>query len=100
MEGEIIFRGRVYGSGRMGECPLPNGDGPVKPAPGTRPELTTLEQHYRIDINTIAPAISEASWRLKISGVVESPSELRLEDLRRYEPTEQFITLSCISNPV
>ena len=32
--------------------------------------------------------------------MVEQPSELTLEEIRNYEPLEQFITLSCISNPV
>src|SRR6516165_1833638 len=32
---------------------LPNANAAVEPAPGTRPELTPLERHYRIDINTI-----------------------------------------------
>jgi DMSO/TMAO reductase YedYZ molybdopterin-dependent catalytic subunit len=85
---------------QLADTPLPNADAAVKPAPGTRPELTPLERHYRIDINTIAPAIREEDWRLRISGLVESPLELKLEDIRRYPPTEQFVTLSCISNPV
>ena len=80
--------------------PLPNSDDAVKPAPGTRPEFTPLERHYRIDINTFPPAVDEQQWRLKISGLVEQPLALTLEDLRRYEPMHQFITLSCISNPV
>jgi DMSO/TMAO reductase YedYZ molybdopterin-dependent catalytic subunit len=79
---------------------LPNADAAVKPAPGTRPELTPLERHYRIDINTSPPTIQGDTWRLKIGGLVELPLELTLEDIRRYEPMEQFITLSCISNPV
>src|SRR6516165_2458829 len=33
--------------------PLPNANVAVEPAVGTRPELTPLERHYRIDINTI-----------------------------------------------
>jgi len=70
------------------------------PAPGTRPEVTPLDEHYRIDIDTTPPAIDETSWRLHISGLVERPMALTLEDLRRYEALEQFITLSCISNPV
>src|SRR6516225_6536266 len=37
--------------------PLPNTDAAVKPAPGTRPEFTPLERHYRIDIDTIPPVI-------------------------------------------
>lgn len=32
---------------------LPNAGTTVEPAPGTRAEYTALEQHYRIDINTI-----------------------------------------------
>jgi len=39
--------------------PLPNANAGVQPAPGTRPELTRLERHYRIDINTIPPKIDE-----------------------------------------
>ncbi len=80
--------------------PLPNAEAPVKPAPGTRPELTPLESHYRIDIDTLPPTIDGNKWRLKIGGLVEHPLELTLDDIRRYAPMEQFITLSCISNPV
>jgi DMSO/TMAO reductase YedYZ molybdopterin-dependent catalytic subunit len=79
---------------------LPNADAAVQPAPGTRPEYTPLEQHYRIDINTMPPAVDESQWSLKIGGLVEQPRSLTLDDLRRYEPTHQFITLACISNPV
>ncbi len=80
--------------------PLPNASAAVVPVPGTRPEFTPLERHYRIDINTIPPAVDEQRWRLNITGLVEKPLALTLEDLRRYEPMHQFITLSCISNPV
>src|SRR5262249_12924569 len=44
--------------------PLPNANADVQPAPGTRSELTPLERHYRIDINTIPPKIDERQWRL------------------------------------
>ena len=80
--------------------PLPNADAAVQPVPGTRPEFTPLERHYRIDINTIPPAINEEQWRLNISGLVEQPMALTLDDLRRYEPLHQFVTLACISKPV
>jgi DMSO/TMAO reductase YedYZ molybdopterin-dependent catalytic subunit len=80
--------------------PLPNANAAVKPAPGTRPEFTPLERHYRIDINTFPPSVEEQQWRLKVTGLVEEPRALTLEELRRYEPLHQFITLSCISNPV
>ena len=80
--------------------PLPNAAAAVKPAPGTRPEFTSLESHYRIDINAIPPKVDEERWRLKTTGLVEQPLSLTLEQLRGYEPLHQFVTLSCISNPV
>ena len=79
---------------------LPNADAAVKPAPGTRPEYTSLERHYRIDINTTPPKVDGMTWRLKVTGLVEKPLSFTLDDLRRYEPMHQFITISCISNPV
>jgi DMSO/TMAO reductase YedYZ molybdopterin-dependent catalytic subunit len=80
--------------------PLPNADAAVKPVPGTRPEYTPLERHYRIDIDTSPPMIDPQQWRLKIDGLVEKPLALTLDELQRFEPMQQFITLSCISNPV
>jgi DMSO/TMAO reductase YedYZ molybdopterin-dependent catalytic subunit len=80
--------------------PVPNADAAVKPVPGTRPEFTPLERHYRIDINTISPTINEEQWRLNITGLVEKPLAMTLEELRSYEPLHQFVTLACISNPV
>ena len=80
--------------------PLPNADADVKPVAGTRPEFTPLERHYRIDIDTSPPIIDPRQWRLKIDGLVEKPLLLTLDDLQRFESMHQFITLSCISNPV
>jgi len=79
---------------------LPNAGAAVKPALGTRPEYTPLERHYRIDINTTPPKIDGMMWRLKIGGLVEKPLSMTLDDIRRYDPLHQFVTLSCISNPV
>ncbi len=79
---------------------LPNVNATVKPAPGTRPEYTPLERHYRIDIDTTPPEIDSMTWRLKIGGLVEKPLFFTLDELQSYEPMHQFITLSCISNPV
>lgn len=80
---------------------LPNADAAPEPAPGTRPEFTKVENHYRIDINALPPVIREEDWRLEITGMVRNPMVLTLDDLRNhYEPMHQFVTLSCISNPV
>jgi DMSO/TMAO reductase YedYZ molybdopterin-dependent catalytic subunit len=80
---------------------LPNADAAIEPAPGTRPELTPLDNHYRIDISTRPPVVEEQEWVLPITGLVDNPLELTLDDLRsNYEPMQQFVTLACISNPL
>jgi DMSO/TMAO reductase YedYZ molybdopterin-dependent catalytic subunit len=79
---------------------LPNANAAVQPAPGTRPEFTPVERHYRVDINTIPPKIDEQHWRLHIAGLVEVPLTITLQELQSFEPMHQFVTLSCISNPV
>jgi DMSO/TMAO reductase YedYZ molybdopterin-dependent catalytic subunit len=80
---------------------LPNARAAVQVVSGTRPELTPLEQHYRIDINTLPPLLEESSWKLVVNGLVANPVELTLSDLRTNFPVlDQFVTLSCISNYV
>ncbi|HEX7118237.1 MAG TPA: molybdopterin-dependent oxidoreductase [Longimicrobiales bacterium] len=94
-------RARARGRPWSATHALPNADAEVRPVPGTRPELTPVEDHYRIDINTRPPVIDEGEWRLRFGGRVERPTEWTLEALRsRYAPLHQFVTLSCISNPV
>lgn len=81
--------------------PLPNAEAELEPAPGTRPEYTPIEEHYRIDINARPPRVEGSTWALAITGMVDNPLELTLEDLKtRYEPVHRFVTLSCISNRV
>lgn len=78
---------------------LPNATDLVEPAPGTRPEYTPLAQHYRIDINTgSGPALAEETYRLMVNGLVDTPLELTLEEIRALPSMEQFVTMSCISN--
>ncbi|MBZ0278058.1 MAG: molybdopterin-dependent oxidoreductase, partial [Anaerolineae bacterium] len=80
---------------------LPNADAVVAAAPGTRPELTPLASHYRIDIRATPVEINEADWRLSIGGLVDTPTELTLADIRdNYDQVNQFVTLACISNPL
>jgi DMSO/TMAO reductase YedYZ molybdopterin-dependent catalytic subunit len=79
---------------------LPNREARVMPVAGTRPEFTPLADHYRIDINTFPPRIDGESWRLDIRGLVKQPMKMSLDELRQREARHQFITLSCISNPV
>lgn len=80
---------------------LPNERAEVQPAPGTRPEYTPLEDHYRIDINVRAADLDVNTWRLNISGLVDRSVSLSIDDIMDgYEPQDQYVTLACISNRV
>jgi hypothetical protein len=72
----------------------------ILPAPGTRPELTSNEAFYRIDINTIPPSVEEAGWRLELGGMVNTPLSLTLDEIRARPAASQVVTMQCISNPV
>jgi len=72
----------------------------VEPAPGTRPELTSNEDFYRIDINTRSPSIDQDEWRLEVAGLFDNPKSFTLDELRSFPTVTQPITLSCISNRI
>ena len=87
------------GAGADGALPNVNDD--MLPAPGTRPEYTPLDDHYRIDISSRPPVIDSNEWRLEVSGLVDNPASLSLQDLYdNFERVDRFITLSCISNRI
>lgn len=71
-----------------------------EPAPGTRPELTSNQDFYRIDINLRPPVLDAANWRVELGGLVERPLSLTLDDLMSRPAITQVITLSCISNRI
>ncbi len=99
--GVLMGRRRSGGIGRRwsDDHALPNAASTVMPIPGTRPELTPVEDFYRIDTDTRAPAIDVNRWQLAIGGLVDRPQTLALADLRALEPVDLFATLCCISNP-
>ena len=95
--------GQVAGeaSGASDGDVLPNLEGNMEPAPGTRPEYTPLDNHYRIDISSRPPVIDSGEWRLDVTGLVDNPASLSLQDLYdKFERVDRFITLSCISNRI
>ena len=88
-------------SERIPRSPFPNANDPVMPAPGTRSEYTPVKDHYQVFIRTTPTVIDGATWTLPITGLVENPTSLTLNDIRdNYEAREQYVTLSCISGYV
>lgn len=91
------------------------------PAPGTTleaestamPELASFDDidgiaslvspndnFYRIDSALSIPRIDVDTWSMKITGMVDQEIELTFDDLLAMDPVEEFVTLSCVSNPV
>ncbi len=80
---------------------FPNSDDPVMPVPGTRPEYTPIKDHYKVFIRTEPTEIDGSTWVLPITGLVDNPLRLTLDDLKdNYEPRDQYVTLSCISGRI
>lgn len=81
--------------------PFPNANDSVVPAPGTRPEYTPLKDHYKVFIELEPAEIDGASWQLPVTGLVDNPLMLTINDLRsNYTPRNQYVTLSCISGRI
>jgi DMSO/TMAO reductase YedYZ molybdopterin-dependent catalytic subunit len=78
----------------------PTPSGRIEPAPGTRPEVTSNEEFYRIDINTRPPVLNANSWQLEISGLFQNTGTMTIDDLMAFPAVTQPLTLSCISNRV
>ena len=81
--------------------PFPNANDPIVSAPGTRPEYTPVKDHYKVFIRTEPTVIDGAAWVLPLTGMVDRPLMLTLDDLRNnYEQRSQYVTLSCISGRI
>ena len=81
--------------------PFPNAGDPLVPAPGTRSEYTEVEDHYQVFLRTEPTFIEIATWSLPITGLVDNPLVLTLDDImHNYESRDQYVTLSCISGRI
>jgi len=84
-----------------GRSPFPNANDPVVPVPGTRPEYTPIKDHYKVFLETEPTVIDGSTWVLPITGLVDNPLMLTVDDFRNnYEPRDQYVTLTCISGRV
>lgn len=84
-----------------GNSSFPNANDPVVPVPGTRPEYTPVKDHYKVFIQTEPTVIDGSTWVLPITGLVDNPLMLTLDDLRHnYQARDQYVTLRCISGRI
>jgi hypothetical protein len=91
--------------------------------PGMRPEVTPIDDFYRVDINLLPPGqvdyaseidnftklllaqggetdIPPESYALLVDGLVSNPQVFDMNAIKSFTQIEQYATLSCISNPI
>ena len=69
--------------------------------PGLASEITPNERFYVVSKNVLRdPTVSEESWRLEITGLVDRPVALSYTELKALPAASQYFTLQCISNEV
>ena len=106
--GTVLTRKVRSVSGDRDALALPTPQNPSAPPPAdVTPKgvalpsfITSNSDFYRIDTALSVPQVSRADWRLRIHGMVDREVTYTFEDLARFEPIEQTVTLTCVSNPV
>jgi DMSO/TMAO reductase YedYZ molybdopterin-dependent catalytic subunit len=78
--------------------PLPAGVN--LPVPGISPFITPNGQFYRVDTALIVPQVDPTGWQLRIHGMVAREITMSFDQLLRRPLIEDYITLTCVSNPV
>lgn len=61
--------------------------------------VTPNDEFYVVAKSAFTPSVSSADWRLKV-GTEESEFELTYDELLALPSVEQYVTLTCISNPI
>ena len=102
----LLDRGRLNASAQMGSIPPPTATAPPPSAaasldvPQLSPIVTPNRDFYRIDTALLVPRPDLATWRLRVTGMVERPFELTYDELVAMPLHEQFVTIACVSNEV
>jgi len=98
---EELASTEAHNSDASTDNPFPNANDPVVPVAGTRPEYTPIKDHYKVFLQTEPTYLDGAEWVLPITGLVDNPMMLTVEDFStRWESVDQYVTLSCISGRV
>ena len=69
-------------------------------AGGLTPIVVPNDDFYRIDTAFIPPTVDRATWRLRLTGLVDRETELTYEELVALPIIDQYVTIACVSNEV
>ncbi len=67
---------------------------------GPTPALTPVDGFYVVQKNFFSPTVDGSSWRLRVDGLVDNPTDWTLDALRALPAQTDYRTLECISNDV
>jgi DMSO/TMAO reductase YedYZ molybdopterin-dependent catalytic subunit len=68
---------------------------------GMPPEITPNGSFYQVSKNFFDPTVDVGKWRLEVTGMVDTPLKLSLDEFKAAAPAvERYQTFECISNEV
>jgi DMSO/TMAO reductase YedYZ molybdopterin-dependent catalytic subunit len=103
---ELITRHNVSSARAALRFPKPAVAAPPLPPgsdlhiPGLSSFITPNSSFYRVDTALLLPEVDPASWQLRIHGMVQREVTLSFDQLLRRPLIEDYITLTCVSDPV
>ncbi len=103
---ELITRHNVSAARAALRFPRPAVAAPPLPPganlniPGLSSFITPNESFYRVDTALLLPEVDPATWQLRIHGMVQREVSITFDQLLRRPLIENYITLTCVSDPV
>jgi DMSO/TMAO reductase YedYZ molybdopterin-dependent catalytic subunit len=103
---ELITRHNVSAARAAIRFPKPAVAAPPLPPgsnlniPGLSSFITPDSSFYRVDTALLLPEVDPATWQLRIHGMVRREVTLTFGELLRRPLIEDYVTLTCVSNPV
>ncbi len=103
---ELITRHNVNAARAALRFPKPAVPAPPLPPgsnlniPGLSSFITPDGSFYRVDTALLVPEVDPATWQLRIHGMVQRELTLTFDQLLRRPLVEDYVTLTCVSNPV
>ncbi len=98
--GEVVAAARA----RLGRVQVPDPvtipPGVQQQVPGQTAYLTAPDRFYRVDTAITVPQVDPATWRLRVTGLVDREVEWTFEELLAEDLIEALVTLTCVSNRV
>ena len=103
---ELITRHNVSAARAALRFPKPAVAAPLLPPganlniPGLSSFITPNSSFYRVDTALLLPQVDPATWQLRIHGMVQREVTLTFDQLLRRPLIEDYVTLTCVSDPV